>query len=121
MDKKKKEKLFIGTTFSVLLAIVLLVFRLLNYIDSSVILIVYFPIWLIAIVAIIFGKVIFGKTFLTSASIGLIVEYIIHQSSLMKPSMSGAFLNTAILVIGVIVGIIFEFLKGMKINSNLTK
>ncbi len=43
MDKKKKEKLFIGTTFSVLLAIVLLVFRLLNYIDSSVILIVYFP------------------------------------------------------------------------------
>ena len=47
--------------------------------------------------------------------IGLIVEYLIHQQNQTNPNMKGAFSNTAILLIGVVVGIVIQlFFKRKK-------
>ncbi len=84
--------------------LVMAVFVLLNYIDLSVIKAVYLPILAAAAAAILFRQFIFGHIFIAGAYLGLVMEYIIHVNQA-NPTMSGAFVNTLIIVLGFIIGI----------------
>ncbi len=82
-----------------------------NYIDLSVVITIYLPIFIVSALLIIFKKHHIGHIFLVSAELGLIAEYIIHFINADKPNMSGAFLNIVILTIGLIIGIIVQINK----------
>lgn len=109
--KKRAIHIIISTLFFV---IILAVFCFLEYIDFSVITAIYLPIWIVGIVTILLGKIVFAEVVLIFTSIGLIVEYIVHIYKQPYPDMSGAFLNTAILIIGLIVGIVLQILSAKK-------
>ena len=82
-----------------------------NYIDLSVVITIYLPIFIILALFIIFKKYYIGHIFLVSAELSLITEYIIHLINADNPNMSGSFLNIMILAIGLIVGIIVQIYK----------
>ena len=84
---------------------------MINYIDLSVVITIYLPIFIISALLIIFKKYYIGHIFLVSAEFGLIAEYIIHQINANNPNMSGAFLNIKILAVGLIVGISVQVYK----------
>jgi hypothetical protein len=118
MSRKIKKKLIIGLIITVLFSIVLGILCLLNYIDFSVISNIYLPIWVIAMLSTGFGKYAFGGILLLSSSIGLFAEYIIHISNLGHPSMKGAFLDTAIIIVGIIVSIVIECIIWSRTKTN---
>ena len=89
-------------------ACTLIAMCLVNYIDVSVIALIYLPIFLIAVISIMYKKYYAGHIFLVSAEIGLILEYIISLNYEGRPRMSGAFLNTAILLLGLVIGILTQ-------------
>ena len=92
----------------------------LRYIDISVILSIYIPIWIICVMTSLLGKAVFADVIIVSASVGLIAEYLIHISNKTYPNMSGAFLNTLILLFGLILGVLLQILssKKLKVNNN---
>jgi len=92
---------------SIILFIVMMVFIELNYIDFQVIKQIYLPIWAIAIIAILFRQYIFSYIFVSSAALGLIVEYIIHCHQ-PEPTMKGAVVNTLIICLGFIIGVVVQ-------------
>ncbi len=96
-----------GTIFIALLTILCVI----NYIDFSVIITIYLPIFIISALLIIFKKYYIGRIFLVSVELGLTTEYIIHLINSDNPNMSGALLNIVILAIGLIVGIIVQMYK----------
>lgn len=104
---RKRGNLIYIATSTLILLIVLVFFSGLNYIDFEVIKKIYFPIWCISILPMFFGRVIFGSLFLTSATIGLIIEYIMHLLQ-RTPNMGPAFLDTLILFTGFTLGIFLE-------------
>jgi len=79
-----------------------------RYIDVSVILTIYLPIWIIGVIAALFGKIIFGNIVIIFAGVGIIAEYLVNLFRGPHPNMSGAFLNTIILLAGFIVGIVLQ-------------
>lgn len=81
---------------------------LVRYINLSIIVSIYLPIFLIAALAMILGKYYMGHIFIIFAEMGLILEYIISLRNAGKPNMSGAFLNTSILFSGLVIGIIVQ-------------
>ena len=85
----------------------MMVFIELNYIDFQVIKQIYLPIWATAIIAILFRQYIFSYIFVSSAALGLIVEYIIHYHQ-PEPTMEGAFVNTLIICLGFTTGVIVQ-------------
>ncbi len=103
---KKIPKLFgIHTiTYIVILELLCVV----NYINISVVLIIYFPIFLISALFMGFKKNYLFHIFLLSAEIGIIAEYLLSLNNINTPSMKGAFLNVTTLFIGLIVGIIVQ-------------
>ncbi len=92
---------------SIILFIVMMVFIELNYIDFQVIKQIYLPIWATAIIAILFRQYIFSYIFVSSAALGLIVEYIIHYHQ-PEPTMKGAFVNTLIICLGFVIGVVVQ-------------
>ena len=91
-------------------------FAYLNYIDFSVIKAIYLPMYLIILAAILFKQFVFSYIFTSSLAIGLIVEYLTYQNQF-NSNMKGAFLNTTILSIGAIGGVVTQlFLKRKKKN-----
>ena len=92
---------------SIILFIVMMVFIELNYIDFQVIKQIYLPIWAIAIIAILFRQYIFSYIFVSSAALGLIVEYIIHCHQ-PEPTMKGAVVNTLIICLGFTIGVVVQ-------------
>lgn len=92
---------------SIILFIVMMVFIELNYIDFQVIKQIYLPIWAIAIIAILFRQYIFSYIFVSSAALGLIVEYIIHCHQ-PEPTMKGAVVNTLIICLGFTIGVVAQ-------------
>lgn len=107
MKKSIKYIAIDAVAFIVLLTILCAV----NYIDLSVVITIYLPIFIISALFLIFKKYYIGHIFLVSSELGLIAEYIIHSISDDTPNMSGGFLNIMILAIGFIVGIIVEIYK----------
>ncbi len=89
------------------LATVLLLFMLLNYIDYSVILTVFLPLWVFAMGLILFGQYLVAYFLTAATGLGLIVEYLSRYFQ-PHPSMRGAFLNTLIIITGLITGIIVQ-------------
>ena len=92
---------------SIILFIVMMVFIELNYIDFQVIKQIYLPIWAIAIIAILFRQYVFSYIFVSSAALGLIVEYLIHYYQA-EPSMKGAVVNTLIICLGFLIGVVVQ-------------
>lgn len=92
---------------SLFLLALLAYFCAVNYIDLSVVKIIYLPMLAVAIVAIVFRQYAFGYIFTASAGLGLIAEYALHLAR-EYPSMAGAFLNTLIVVLGFIIGIVVQ-------------
>ena len=84
---------------------VLLFFVSANYIDFSVLRAVYLPVLAIVLGGILLGKYAFGYIFTLAAGLGLILEYLTHLSR-EQPTMEGAFLNTLLLVLGFLGGIL---------------
>lgn len=102
---------FIPTLF---LGIILGVLCIYNYINLSDIVSVYLPIWLVGMAAALFKKIVFANTFIFLASLGLIGEYIIHILNKPHPNMSGGFLNTLLLVLGLVLGIVLQIFNSRR-------
>lgn len=99
---------------SMIFLLTIVLFVALRYIDFSVIRAIYLPIYAFVITAILFKQYIFGYIFIISAGLGLITEYIIHLNP-QNPNMSGAFLNTLIIFLGFIIGVIVQiFIKKIR-------
>ena len=96
------------------LTVVLALLYFLRYIDISVIMSIYLPIWVIGVVATLIGKVIFADVIITLAGVGIFAEYLVHIFNKPYSNMSGAFLNTFILITGFIVGIVLQILNTRK-------
>jgi hypothetical protein len=92
---------------SIILFIVTMVFIGLNYIDFRVIKEIYLPIWATALIAIVFRQYIFSYIFVSSAALGLIVEYIIHYYQA-EPSMKGGVVNSLIICLGFVIGVVVQ-------------
>ena len=86
----------------------MMVFIIQNYIDFQVIKQIYLPIWATAIIAILFRQYIFSYIFVSSAALGLIVEYIIHCRQQPEPTMEGAVVNTLIICLGFMIGVVVQ-------------
>jgi len=105
--KPNKKTALHSAICSIILFIVMMVFIILNYIDFQVIKQIYLPIWAIAIIAILLRQYIFSYIFVSSAALGLIVEYIIHYHQ-PQPTMKGAFVNTLIICLGFTIGVVVQ-------------
>ncbi len=116
MNRSMKHLVFAAIPY----AAVLSVLYLLHYIDFRVIGQIYLPIYLIAAAAICWKKDWFGHAFLISAELGLILEYVIHVMRADRPSMAGAFLNTLLIFLGLIAGILLQIRMGKRKKTNET-
>ena len=116
INLKKRIVHFIAPT--VFLTMVLSVTCFLRYIDGSVVLAIYLPIWIIGSLATLSGKTIFADVVIIFAGIGLIAEYLIYLSNGFHPNMSGAFLNSTILIVGLILGAMLQIVSNVKLKTN---
>jgi len=115
-DFKKRIVHFIVPT--VFLTAILLLMCFLRYIDISVILSIYIPIWIICVIASLLDKAVFADVIIVSAGVGLISEYLVHIANEAHPNMSGAFLNTVILLFGIVLGVLLQILNSKKQKAN---
>jgi len=99
----------------------MMVFIIPNYIDFQVIKQIYLPIWAIAIIAILFRQYIFSYIFVSSAALGLIVEYIIYYYQQPEPTMKGAVVNTLIICLGFIIGVVVQIVVTRNRRHNISK
>ncbi len=106
---------------STILFIVMMVFIELNYIDFRVIKEIYLPIWAIAVIAILFRQYIFSHIFVSSAALGLIVEYMIHLYHQPYPTMEGAFVNALIIRLGFVIGVVVQILVTRSRRHSISK
>lgn len=58
----------------------------------------------------IYKKVLFSTILLTSATLGLAMEYVLYLTNKPYSNMSGAIFNTSLIVIGFVLGIIIQIL-----------
>ena len=100
-------------------AVALLAFVRAGYIDWTVIRAVYLPVGVVAIVAMLFRQRMFGYIFSGAAIVGLLVEYLIHMSQ-EYPTMKGAFVNTVIVGVGLILGIAVQVIVTRRRRSRET-
>jgi len=105
--KLNRKTLVHSIICSIIFLVVMMVFVTLNYIDFRVVQVIYLPIWAVAIAAILFGQYIFSYIFTTAAALGLTIEYIIHVYQ-EYPSMKGAVVNTLLICLGFIVGVVVQ-------------
>jgi hypothetical protein len=75
--RDKRKTMFHIIINSILYFTTIITFVFLNYIDFTIVKIIYLPIFFITIVAILFRQYIFGYIFIISAELGLTLEYII--------------------------------------------
>ena len=108
MKREFGKRIVYRIACTLFLTIVLSFLYFWRYIDVSVILTIYLPIWIIGVIADLLGKTKFGNTVIVFAGVGIIAEYLVHIFNKPYPNMSGAFLNTLILLAGFIVGIVFQ-------------
>ncbi len=101
MNTTTKQLIFAVISYAFLLVTMCLV----KYIDLSVVISIYLPIFIISVLFIILKQYYAGYIFLVSAGIGLLLEYIVSLSHVGRPNMSGAFLNTVVLLFGGVIGI----------------
>jgi hypothetical protein len=88
--------------------VMLIIFAILGYIDGSVITKIYLPIIVVVLLAHFLRQFYAGHIILSSAIIGLSVEYAISTSR-DNPNMGGAFANTAIIILGVVVAVFIQY------------
>lgn len=119
MSRNYKKRIVSIIVPTLILVVILYLMFFLKYIDISVILAIYLPIWIIGVIVALLGKVVFADVTIIFAGIGLIAEYLFHVFNKPHPNMSGAFLNTLILLAGVIVGVVLQVLSTRKIKSNI--
>jgi hypothetical protein len=98
---------------TIILALTMWVFSILNYIDFSVVRAIYLPIYAVIIVAILFRQYLFCYVLTVSAGLGLMVEYLV-RSFQEFPTMAGSFANTLILILGFVSGIVTQIIKSKK-------
>ncbi|QUH21238.1 hypothetical protein [Alkaliphilus sp. B6464] len=118
MDKGHKKRIVRLIAPTVFLIIILSLMCFLRYIDASVILAIYVPIWIIGMLAARLDKIVFASVFIVFSGIGIIAEYLIHVSNGPRPTMAGAFMNTLILFLGLILGIVLQILSKRKLKNN---
>ena len=118
--KLNKKTALHSAICSIILFIVMMVFIILNYIDFQVIKQIYLPIWATAIIAILFRQYIFSYIFVSSAALGLIVEYIIHYHQ-PEPTMKGAVVNTLIICLGFMIGVVVQIVVIRSRRHNISK
>jgi hypothetical protein len=111
---QKKKILVHATTSTLILSLVLVLFGMLGYIDFTVIRAIYLPIWLMGILAILLRQYLFSYIFIIAAGLGLVVEYLVHLSQA-SPIMQGAYVNTLIIVLGFIIGVVAQII--LKLTS----
>lgn len=121
MNKDFRKRVVPFITSTLILIIILCLMFFLEYIDISVILTIYAPIWIVGGIAVLFGKIVFANVIIIFAGIGLIAEYLVHICNKPYSNMSGAFLNTLILVLGSILGVVFQILNNRKLRSKINK
>lgn len=119
MSRNFKKRIVSFIVPTLILMVILNLIFFLKYIDISVISAIYLPIWIIGVIAALLGKVVFANVTIIFAGIGLIAEYLVHTFNKSHPNMSGAFLNTLILLFGVILGVMLQILSTKKIKSNV--
>ncbi len=105
--KLNRKTLVHSIICSIIFLVVMMVFITLNYIGFYSVQVIYLPIWAVAIAAILFGQYIFSYIFITAAALGLTIEYIIHVYQ-EYPSMKGAVVNTLLICLGFIVGVVVQ-------------
>jgi len=76
------------------------------------------PIWIVGVLAALFGKPVFAEIIIIFAGIGLIAEYLIYMSNELHPNISGAFLNALFLMLGLFLGIVLQILSNRKLKLN---
>ncbi len=89
--------------------VMLIIFAILGYIDATVVTKIYLPIILAVLIAHIFRQYYAGHIILSSAIIGLAIEYAININRGDRPNMTGAFVNTAIIILGVALAIFIQY------------
>jgi hypothetical protein len=104
-----------------ILFIVMMVFLELNYIDLRVIKQTYLPIWAIAVMAILFRQYIFSYIFVSSAALGLIVEYIIDLYHQPYATMEGGFVNRLIICLGFMIGVAVQIVVTRNRRHSISK
>ncbi|MGI6112550.1 MAG: hypothetical protein ACOYEJ_00335 [Mahellales bacterium] len=119
MSRNFKNRIVSLIVTTLILMVILYLIFFLKYIDISVILAIYLPIWIIGVIAALLGKVVFANVTIIFAGIGLISEYLVHTYNKSHPNMSGALLNTLILLVGVILGVVLQILSTRKTKSNV--
>ena len=117
MSRNFKKRIVFFIVPTLILMVILYLAFFLKYIDISVILAIYLPIWIIGVIAALLGKDVFANVTIIFAGIGLISEYLVHTFNKSHPNMSGAFLNTLILLVGVILGVALQILSNRKYRS----
>lgn len=117
MRTQIKQLLFALIPFTCILTVLCLV----KYIDLSVIVPIYLPIFLISALIIMLKKYYAGHIFIISAEIGLILEYIMSLNYAGSPNMLGAFLNISILFSGLVIGIIVQIYINKILSSKYQK
>ena len=118
--KPNKKTALHSAICSIILFIVMVVFIIPNYIDFQVIKQIYLPIWATAIVAILFRQYILSYIFVSSAALGLIVEYVIHLHQ-PEPTMKGALVNTLIICLGFIIGVVVQIVVTRNRRHSISK
>ena len=119
--KPNKKTALHSAICSIILFIVMMVFIILSYIDFQVIEQIYLPIWAIAIIAILFRQYIFSYIFVSSAALGLIVEYIIRYHQQPEVTMKGAVVNTLIICLGFIIGVVAQIVVTRNRRHSISK
>ncbi len=116
-----KKKLINISASLVLLAGVLAFLCAQNYIDITVIAIVYLPLFAVALIFFVIKKYFIGHGVVVGGMLGIICEYIISTSNAGRPNMSGAFANVMIIISCSLIGIVIEVSLAIKENKKLSQ
>lgn len=110
MDRKTLINLAISTAA---IFLCLLVFSLINYIDPEVVKLIYLPLYLLVVLAILLKKFSFGRIFTAFIILGLLTEYLL-QVKQKTPSLGPAFVNVSLIFLGFILGLLGQVYQGRK-------
>ena len=89
--------------------LLLLVMGKVGYLGWRETVLIYLPIFVVAVLAMAWRQNFGGHLLLVSAELGLLAEYGIHLMNGPKPNLSGAFCNTAILMAGTLAAVVVQF------------
>ncbi len=103
-----KNRARLAILYLMIYAVILSYFYYAKYIDFTVIRTIYMPILGVSMLAILLDYLVFGQVFLAASVLGLAAEFAIHAEQGAKLTMRGAFTNSAILMLGFIVGFILQ-------------